>query len=116
MKTAMRHILCMFFLFSLTFSLYGRQETEPKPDNDGRLTRYELLCKECLELKDLVAEGKQISRAYASDMIAGFVAMNRDQGGVRFPHPAAGQQIRNDKQMVLDREKAHGAGPCPYDR
>ena len=78
MKTAMRHILCMFFLFSLTFSLYGRQETEPKPDNDGRLTRYELLCKECLELKDLVAEGKQISRAYASDKIAGFVAMNRE--------------------------------------
>lgn len=75
---ALRHILCMFFLFSLTFSLYGRRETEMKSEQDGRLTRYELLCRECLELKELVSEGKQVSRTHASDMIGRFVAMNRE--------------------------------------
>jgi len=78
MKTALGHILCLIFLFSLTYSLHGQSKMDTKPDTDERLTRYELLCKECLDMKYLVSEGKRISRAYASGMIADFVAMNRE--------------------------------------
>ena len=78
MKTALRHILCGIFLFSLASGLYGQPKMRTEPDTDERLTRYELLCKECLDLKSLVSEGRQVSRSHASDMISKFVAMNRE--------------------------------------
>ena len=78
MKTALRHILCGIFLFLLASGLYGQPKMVTKHEMDERMNRYELLCKECLDLKALVSEGKRISRAYASGMIADFVAMNRE--------------------------------------
>ena len=78
MKTALRHILCGIFLFLLASGLYGQPKMVTKPEMDERLNRYELLCKECLDLKALVSEGRQVSRTHASGMISKFVAMNRE--------------------------------------
>ena len=92
MKTAAGHILSLIFLFLLTFSLYGQPITEKNPDQGERLTRYELLCQECLDLKSMVAEGRLVSRAYASDKINEFVAMNR--------------QIRESSDLMTPMQRA----------
>lgn len=74
MKTALRHILCLISLFLLTISLNGQNSKE----HDAILDRYELLCGECLELRTLVAEGVEVSRARAAGLINDFVTMNRE--------------------------------------
>ncbi len=67
MKTAVRHILCV--IYALLSVLCAKGQT---------LNRYELLCKECLELKDKVNSGITVSRAEASELIERFVMMNAE--------------------------------------
>lgn len=74
MKTALRHILCLISFFAIGGSLYGQTSEEL----DRKLTRYELICRDCLELKTLVAQGVEVSRTQAAGLINDFVAMNKE--------------------------------------
>ena len=74
MKMALRHILCGISVFLMTSALYGQTLS----DNAERLNRYELLCKECLELRKLVESRGSVSRQVASQRINDFVAMNKE--------------------------------------
>jgi len=70
MKKALRHIILAFTLSFISMVLYGQN-----------MDQYELLCKQCLELKDRVAEGEKISRAEASALISAFLEMNKEIKG-----------------------------------
>lgn len=73
-----RHIIiCVISSFLLTVSLYGQTSESETPHPEALLTRYELLCSDCLELKSRVAEGFPVSRQEASGLISEFVDMNR---------------------------------------
>ena len=45
---------------------------------DAELSRYEVLCEECLDLKTRIAAGEKIPRKYAQDMLDSFISMNAD--------------------------------------
>ena len=45
---------------------------------DVELSRYEVLCEGCLDLKARIAAGEKISRKYAQDIIDSFISMNAD--------------------------------------
>ena len=72
MKTLVRHILCTIsaLIYTCTLSAQDRSVVETE------LSHYEAMCKECLELKLLIASGEKIPRVAAEEMVARFVSMN----------------------------------------
>ena len=67
MKTALRHILCVIYALLSVFCMNGQT-----------LNQYELLCGECLDLKERVNSGISVSRIEASGTIERFVEMNAE--------------------------------------
>ena len=65
MKTASRHILCAIYALLSVLCMNGQT-----------LNQYELLCRECIDLKERVGKGQTVSRTEASALIERFVEMN----------------------------------------
>lgn len=72
METASRHILCLICVFLSAFCLRGQTAEE----NDAMLDKYELICRDCLELKAKVKKGELVFRKDAVEMIKVFVSLN----------------------------------------
>ena len=75
---ALKHILCVISIFLLPISMHGQVHESSLSVHEEKLARYELICGRCLELKILVAEGKQVSRTTAAGMIDDFLSMNKE--------------------------------------
>lgn len=89
MKTALVHILCGICAFLMTTSLCGQTAY----GIEEKLNRYELLCKECLELRTLAENQGSISRETASQKIGDFLSMNKAIKA-DFENMTSGQQTR----------------------
>lgn len=58
----------------LTFAAQGQTGS----DRDEKLNRYELACRECLEMRSRVSAGEKVPKAEAVNLINAFVAMNAE--------------------------------------
>ena len=107
MKMALRHILCGISVFLMTSALYGQTVSE----NAEKLNRYELLCKECLELRTLVESKGSVSRQVAIQRINDFVNMNKE---IRadFEYMANTEQTRFE---MINRWFSTGTRPLAMD-
>ena len=76
MKRASRHIICLIHALLSAFCLNGQTTDAVVAENDELLNRYELACRQCLDLKSQVNEGAHVSRKDASDVIDRFVSLN----------------------------------------
>ena len=80
MKLVSAHIIC-FAIFIL--SAFPIRAQERNADNLGdKLEQYESLCRTCLNLKQRIASGENVSRNEAKRHIDDFVAMNKELQGV----------------------------------
>lgn len=78
MKKASRHILCTFCVFLSVFRMHGQDAGIRQFEIDEMLNRYELICKDCLELKRTAGSGTPVSREEATRLIGSFVSMNNE--------------------------------------
>lgn len=74
MHICSRHIISLITALFLTFAALGQTVSE----RDEKLNRYELACRECLELKSKVNSGEKVPKDEAIRMINAFVAMNAE--------------------------------------
>ena len=77
MHAIRKHILCMISAFFMTCFLYGQNTGHDITDKDAQLNRYELECSLCMEMKDKVKAGINVSRKEAEDLIQRFLDTNR---------------------------------------
>lgn len=74
MEICSRHIISLIAALFLTLAATGQTDS----DRDERLNRYELACRECLEMRSKVNSGERIPKDEAVRMINAFVAMNAE--------------------------------------
>ena len=72
----------------LTFAAQGQTGS----DRDEKLNRYELACRECLEMRSRVSAGEKVPKAEAVNLINAFVAMNAE--------------IKSDSTLMTAAQKA----------
>lgn len=78
MKKASRHILCTICVFLSVFLMHGQDAGIRQTETDEMLDQYELICKDCLELKIKADTGIPVSRNEATRLIGSFVSMNNE--------------------------------------
>lgn len=88
MHICSRHIIGLITALFLTLSAQGQTDSE----RNERLNRYELTCRECLEMKSKVNSGEKIPKGEAVRMINAFVAMNAE--------------IKSDSTLMTTAQKA----------
>lgn len=72
MKTLLRYILLAISVLFLTCNV----SAQDRAAMEAEISRYEDLCRSCLELKARIASGETIPRKTAADMIDSFVSMS----------------------------------------
>ena len=76
MKPVSAHIICFAIFLLSAFPVCAQ---ERNADNLGdKLEQYESLCRTCLNLKQRIASGENVSRSEAKMHIDGFVAMHKE--------------------------------------
>lgn len=77
MHALWKHIICMISVFSMTCSLFGQNSGHDVTANKEQLNRYELECRLCMEMRDRVKAGVNVSRKEAEELIGRFLSTNR---------------------------------------
>ena len=67
-----RYISCLSFLLQLGWASYAQSELIHE-----QLSRYETMCRQCLNMKSSAASGKYVSRQQAKTLIDGFLELNK---------------------------------------
>ena len=72
MERISRYLICFIYAFLLAGGLFAQERS----DNDILLDRYELACRDCLELKSKARNGEKVTRKDATEHLNMFVALN----------------------------------------
>lgn len=77
MHALWKHIICIILVIFVTCSLFGQNTGVDIADNKTQLNQYELECKLCMEMRDKVKAGINVSRKEAEELIERFLNTNR---------------------------------------
>lgn len=80
MKSLLRHILAFVFLLT-SFCICHAQEVVRTQMDEG-ISRYEMLCEICLNLRTRIRQGEDVSRSEAQAFINRFLEMNKELKGM----------------------------------
>lgn len=111
---ALRHITCTIFAFISALCAFGQTTETMLSETDSLLNRYELICKDCIDMKTMVSSGKKVSKKDAVKKIDIFLEFNSLIRS-RYNSLSSAQHLRFDainkwfstgtKPMVLDHEQ-----------
>lgn len=88
MHICSRHIICLMTALFLALAAQGQTDS----DRNEKLNRYELACRQCLEMRSRVSSGEKVPKDEAVNMINAFVTMNAE--------------IKSDSTLMTASQKA----------
>ena len=73
---ALRHIICTIFALMPALSSFSQTSGTRQSETDSLMNRYELICRDCIDMKTMVSSGKSVPKKHAIEMIDRFVELN----------------------------------------